>query len=131
MPRSHTIGAMPRPKALLVFGTLLAAPVAASAASSLPIREGIYATSCQNQDIRINNIGYFENVLSPSADGQEGFCHFGKLKVKGNVYSGKSECDEGSRIPSPTGTYKFSYKILSETSFVTNGKTFVWCLPHL
>jgi len=109
----------------------LSAPATASAADDLPIREGIYATSCQNPDVRFNNIGYFKGVLSPLADGQEGFCPLEKLKAKGSVYSGKSECDEGSRIPSPTGTYKFSYKILSETSFVTNGKTFVWCLPHL
>lgn len=109
----------------------LAAPMAASASDGLPIREGIYATSCQDPELRINNIGYFENVLSPRADGQEGFCPLGKLKVKGAIYSGRSECDEGARIPSPTGTYKLSYKILSETSFITNGKTFLWCLPHL
>lgn len=109
----------------------LAVPAAASAAGVLPIREGIYATSCQNPDVRFNNIGYFKGVLSPRADGQEGYCPLGKLKAKGDVYSGRSECDEGMRIPSPTGTYKFNYKVLSETSFITNGKTFVWCLPHL
>ena len=33
----------------------------------------------------------------------------------------------GTRIPGPAETYRFSYTILSDTTFVSKGKTYKWC----
>lgn len=106
------------------------------AASTLPLREGEYATACSGgvPDI-LASMGYYivpphhEGVLTPEAEGQSGYCHVRDLKAAGRVYSGNSSCDTGTRILSSTGTYRFSYTILNETNFVSRGKTYRWCTP--
>jgi hypothetical protein len=100
------------------------------AASGLPLRNGEYAASCTGgvPDI-LTSIGYYNGSLSPQAEGQDGYCPAKKVTTKGQVYSGSSKCDSGTRMQLPTGTYRFSYTILNDTSFVSKGKTYHWCSP--
>jgi hypothetical protein len=98
------------------------------AASGLPLRNGEYATSCAGgvPDI-LTSIGYYDGKLSPQAEGQDGYCPVKIVTIKGQVYSGKSKCDSGTRMLLPTGTYRFGYTILNDTTFVSKGKTYHWC----
>jgi hypothetical protein len=100
------------------------------AASGLPLRNGEYATSCAGgvPDI-LTSIGYYDGRLSPQAEGQGGYCPAKKVTIKGQVYSGSSKCDSETRMQLPTGTYRFSYTILNDTTFVSKGKTYHWCSP--
>lgn len=101
------------------------------AASALPLRNGEYATSCAGGVPNIlTSIGYYDGGLSPQAEGQDGYCLAKKVTIKGQVYSGSSKCvSGGTRIQYPAGTYRFSYTILNDTTFVSKGKTYHWCSP--
>jgi hypothetical protein len=101
------------------------------AASGLPLRNGEYATSCAGGLPNIlTSIGHYDAILFPHAEGQDGSCPGKKVTIKGQVYSGSFKCsDIGTRIQSPSGTYRFSYTILNDTTFVSKGKTYHWCSP--
>lgn len=70
------------------------------AASALPLRDGEYATVCTGgvPDI-IASIGYHKGVLSPQGEGQGGYCPVRNVKAVGHVYSGSSNCHEGTPFP--------------------------------
>ena len=118
-----------------IWSCLIAAAAVANygvshAASRLPLRNGEYATSCAGGvPDTLTSIGYYDGSLNPEAEGQSGYCPAEKVAIKGQVYSSSSKCKSGTRMQLPTGTYRFSYTILNDTTFVSKGKTYHWCSP--
>jgi hypothetical protein len=106
----------------------------ALAANSLPLRKGDYNSgSCSDRSIltsmgiyRSGNVDSGKQFIAANAEGNA-YCYPTTLKIQGNVYSGVAKCDQGTRIPGPTETYRFSYTILNDTTFVSKGKTYKWC----
>lgn len=69
--------------------------------------------------------------ISPNSEGIDAYCTISRLQKAGEVYSGVAKCERGGmRIKYPIGTYSFSYRIVSPTSFVTNDTTYEWCAPN-
>lgn len=122
--------------AILLAATLVA--TGASAADRLPLRDGDYNSVACGRPGRstgagdiLSSIGLYSGTLSPRGEDRDGYCRIGRVRVEGNVYSGTARCETGgSGGVSPDGTYAFRYRILDETTFVSNGKTYRWCAPH-
>lgn len=118
---------------LAIVTGLLAAPAmlpASPPTGRLPLRDGEYAVDCQRGYESMESIGYYSGALAPMAEGQEGYCELKRVSVKAGVYSGSTACDSGTRISTDLGTYRFSYRITGNTSFVSKGKRYKWCAPH-
>lgn len=107
----------------------------------LPLVSGEYSTGrCTTPPDSARSIGLYtytdgrfagRQFLSPTADGMLGFCTLADpLSVAGNVYSGAPACESGGRAASDMGRYRFSYQILDDKTFVSNGKTYAWCAAH-
>jgi hypothetical protein len=105
-------------------------------AATLPLQDGEYTRgACKGGSDITESIGIYTltspqrgtRVLSPNGDGQDGYCKFGDLRAVGNRYSGDAECSSGTRIDSPTGTYRFAYDVIDNKTFISRGKTYRWC----
>jgi hypothetical protein len=70
-------------------------------------------------------------LLYPQAEDQDGNCALKRVKIAGNVYSGSAACETGTRMALPTGTYKFAYTVLDQSTFISKGVTYRWCAAHL
>jgi hypothetical protein len=125
---------------ILWTAILMMAASAAYAAQKLPLREGEYTSGlCNGSPDYLTTIGVHTltlgpqvgmQSLSPAAEGQDGSCVIRRLKVSGNAYSGSTPCDSGTRMSLPTGTYRFSYTIIDNATFISKGKTYRWCAEH-
>lgn len=128
-------------------GQSRAAPPAAAqqatpqSAPRLPLATGEYSTGrCTTPPDAARSIGLYtytdgrfagRQFLSPTGDGMLGFCTLAEpLSVAGNVYSGAPACESGGRASSDMGRYRFSFQILDDKTFVSNGKTYAWCAAH-
>ena len=110
-------------------------------APRLPLATGEYSTGrCTTPPDAARSIGLYtytdgrfagRQFLSPTGDGMLGFCTLAEpLSVAGNVYSGAPACESGGRASSDMGRYRFSFQILDDKTFVSNGKTYAWCAAH-
>jgi hypothetical protein len=108
---------------------------------ALPLTQGEYTDGrCANPPDVLRSIGIYaltdgpnagRQFISPTAEGIDGFCYLkGGLKVSGNVYSGTPSCDSGGRASTDIGRYRFSYQIINNKTFISNGKTYSWCVAH-
>ncbi|MCZ0735523.1 hypothetical protein [Phreatobacter sp. AB_2022a] len=138
---AHTLMAAQHPGFHMKIAIVLAAALVAtgaSAADRLPLRDGDYNSVACGPPGRgtgagdiLSSIGLYSGTLSPRGEDRDGYCRIGRVRVEGNVYSGTARCETGgSGGVSPDGTYAFRYRILDETTFVSNGKTYRWCAPH-
>lgn len=119
--------------------TILAIGVSASIAeaATLPLRDGEYGSgACSDWPYLMESIGLYTRsggggrFLTPGADGNDGYCTIGKLKVEGTRYSGTAKCTDGGKLDLPSGPYHFSYEIIDNKTFVSRGKTYRWCSEH-
>lgn len=108
---------------------------------ALPLIQGEYTSGrCANPPDILHSIGVYtltdgpnagRQFLSPTAEGIDGFCTLkGEIKAAGNVYSGAPSCDSGGRASIDIGRYRFSYQIINNKTFISNGKTYSWCVAH-
>jgi hypothetical protein len=107
------------------------------AANKIPIREGEYTReACKGGADILESIGVYVaregpqkglQVLSPQAEEQDGYCALKRVETAGNVYSGSAACESGTRMALPTGTYKFAYTVLDQSTFISKGVTYRWC----
>ncbi|QTL03497.1 hypothetical protein J5J86_22665 [Aquabacter sp. L1I39] len=117
------------------------APAASQPVTRLPLAPGEYSTGpCTAPPDAVRSIGLYiftdgrfagRQFLSPAAEGMFGVCTLAEpLSVAGNVYSGAPACESGGRASSDLGRYRFSFQILDEKTFISNGKTYAWCAAH-
>jgi hypothetical protein len=120
-----------------VVTTLVSGP--SFAADKIPIREGEYRGACNGPADFLESIGAYVlregpqkglQIPSPQAEKQDGYCALKRVKTAGNVYSGSATCESGTRMALPTGTYKFAYTVLDQSTFISKGVTYRWCAPH-
>ena len=122
-----------------IVTTLVSGP--SFAADKIPIRDGEYTRGpCKGRPDIMENIGVHVlhggpqkglQSLSPQAESQDGYCTLKTVKTAGNVYSGSAACESGTRMALPTGTYKFAYTVLDQSTFISKGVTYRWCAAHL
>ena len=121
-----------------IIGLLLATLTLASAlAATLPLEDGNYTRGrCQGGSSDITeSIGVYTikegphkgRVLSPDGEGLYGYCYIGKIDASSGRFSGSAKCRSGTRIETSEGTYRFTYQVLNNRSFVSKGRTYVWC----
>jgi hypothetical protein len=118
-----------------VVMTLVAGP--SFAANKIPIRDGEYTWgACNGRADILESIGAYVlsdgpqkglQLLSPQAEKQDGYCALKRVKTAGNVYSGSAARESGTRMALPTGTYKFAYTVLDQSTFISKGVTYRWC----
>jgi hypothetical protein len=68
--------------------------------------------------------------LSPDGEGQGGVCYLEKIDDSGAQFSGSAKCRSGTKIDTSEGTYRFTYEVLNNRTFVSKGRKYVWCAPH-
>ena len=101
-------------------------------AATLPIEDGDYTRGrCQGGSDILESIGLYtfrggpqtgRRFLSPNAEGQEGSCVIDKISGSGTKFSGSAKCTGGgTRIQYSTGTYRFTYEVLNNRTFVSKG----------
>ncbi len=116
-------------------------PATRPPATHLPLLPGEYSTGrCTTPPDGARSIGLYtftdgpssgRQFLSPTADGMFGVCTLAEpLSVTGNVYSGAPACESGGRASTDMGRYRFSFQVLDEKTFISNGKTYAWCAAH-
>ena len=125
----------------IILGLLFATLVLSSAlGATLPLVDGDYTRGrCTggSSDI-LESIGVYTikegphkgRVLSPDGEGLYGYCYIGKLDTSSGRFSGSAKCRSGTRIDTSEGIYRFTYHVLNDRTFVSKGKTYVWCAPH-
>jgi len=106
---------------------------------TLPLQDGDYTRGecASGRSNILESIGLYTTIdgpqkgrrfLSPNGEGLDGACDLGKIDVSGTRFSGSGKCEGGgSRIQYNMGTYRFSYEILDNRTFVSKGKKYVWC----
>jgi hypothetical protein len=130
-----TTPAVIRMKARLLALTILLPSTAFGA--SLPLIDGEYTRGkCQGRPDILESMGIYtvdagpdkgHQILMP--DGEDGggeSCVVGKVTSSDNTFSGTTKCAAGSRH-FDAGTYRFSYKVLNNQTFISKGKQYVWC----
>ena len=123
-------------KLCFAFATSVLAASSAVGAT-LPLIDGEYTRGkCAGVPDIMESIGLYtttdgvqkgQRSLSPNGDGQGGYCALGRINVAGANFSGSAECRSGTRIDTYEGTYRFSYQILNNRTFISKGKKYVWC----
>jgi hypothetical protein len=109
-------------------------------AATLPLEDGKYTRGkCDGRSDILESIDVYtfsagpqngRRFLSPLGEDQDGACVIGKIDASGTKFSGSAECQGGgSRIQYSTGTYRFTYEILNNRTFISKGRKYHWCAP--
>ena len=124
-------------KARLLALTMLLPSTALGA--SLPLIDGEYTRGkCQGHPDILESMGIYtvdagpdkgQRILAPDGEeGEEGkSCVARKITSSDNTFSGTTKCAEGVRGDFDAGTYRFSYQVLNDRTFISKGKKYVWC----
>jgi hypothetical protein len=123
----------------LVLATL--APSLALGATTLPLEDGEYTRGrCEGGSSDITESISLHTILegaqkgrrflAPDGEDQGGVCYLGKIDASGGRFSGSAKCRSGTRIDTSEGTYRFTYEVLNNRTFVSKGRKYVWCAPY-
>jgi len=113
----------------------------AFAKNVLPLQEGRYnfgkCPGPTSEEIGIFSFAKSDGQhINPTSDGIDVACDIEKISVSENIYSGSAVClkriwaglfDDKPISVKRVGTYKFSFKILNNRTFISKGKTYKWC----
>ena len=109
--------------------------------ATLPLEDGEYTRGrCQGGSSDITESISLHTIregaqkgrrfLSPDGEGQGGVCYLEKIEASGARFSGSAKCGSGTKIDISEGTYRFTYEVLNNRTFVSKGGKYVWCAPH-